>query len=168
WAVARTGPVWFLAGGLGGAATRHCTVPAGKALLMTPLTQLDGAGALDCDPTVPSVLCNVNTLRALAAAFADDPTTLEVTVDGHQVQHVGDYRVQSPVFSITYPDNNVLSFLAGTEIPSGTYTPNVSDGYWLLLAPLSAGAHTIHLKAVTNPTVGSFTVEVTWHLTITP
>ena len=88
-AVGQVGPVWFLAGSVGGAATRHCTVPAGKALLLPPLTQLDGAGAFDCEPTAPG-LCDLNALRALAAAFADNPVTLEVIVHGHPLRHVDD------------------------------------------------------------------------------
>lgn len=159
--VGQVGPVWFLAGAFGGSFNRTCTVPAGKALLLTPLTQLNGSGAFDCEPTAPG-LCNLNSLRALAAAFADNPTTLEVVVDGHRLKNVGRYRIQSPAFSITYPEGAVFG------LPSGTLMPNVSDGYWLLLAPLSVGTHTITLMAVTNPEVGSFPVKVIWHLTITP
>lgn len=157
-AVGQAGPVWFLAGTFGDSFTRSCTVPAGKALLLTPLTQLDGAGAVDCEPTAPG-LCNLNALRALAAEFADNPRMLEVIVDGHSVRNVGDYRVQSPVFSITYPEGAVFG------LPSGTTTPNLSDGYWLLLAPPSAGPHNIIIKGVNN---SGFGVELTYHLTIAP
>ena len=157
-AVGQVGPVWFLAGAFGGSFTRSCTVPAGKALLLTPLTQLNGSGAFDCEPTAPG-LCNLNTLRALAAAFADNPTTLEVVVDGHPLKNVGDQRVQSPVFSLTYPEGAVFG------LPSGTSTPNLADGYWLLLAPLSAGAHTIQITGVGNSGFGG---KVTYHLTIAP
>jgi hypothetical protein len=160
-AVGQVGPVWFLAGTfgtLGDSVTRRCTVPAGKALLLTPLTQLDGAGAFDCEPTAPG-LCDLNALRALAAAFADNPTTLEVTVDGHSLPNVGDYRVQSPVFILTYPEGAVFG------LPSGTTTPNLADGYWLLLAPLSAGAHTIIIKGVAN---GGFGGTLTYHITVSP
>jgi hypothetical protein len=160
-AVGQVGPVWFLAGTfgtLGDSVTRSCTVPAGKALLLTPLTQLDGAGAFDCEPSAPG-LCDLNALRALAAAFVDNPITLEVTVDGHRLRNVGDYRVQSPVFTLTSPVGAIFG------LPSGTTTPNLSDGYWLLLAPLSAGAHTIIINGAGN---SGFAVVVTYHLTIVP
>jgi hypothetical protein len=160
-AVGQVGPVWFLAGTfgtLGNSVTRNCSVPSGKALLLTPLTQLDGAGAFDCEPTAPG-LCDLNALRALAAAFADSPIRLEVTVDGHQLQNVGDYRVQSPVFSLTYPQGAVFGF------PSGTTTPNLADGYWLLLTPLPTGAHTIIITGVANSGFGG---TVTYHLTVLP
>jgi hypothetical protein len=45
----------------------------------------------------------------------------------------------------------------------GTFSPQVSDGYWIMLAPLSAGAHTIHFKGILN---GGFESEVTYFLTI--
>src|SRR5713226_4733673 len=63
-AVGQVGPVWFLAGTFTNASkiTRSCTIPHGKALLFTPLTQLDGAGAFDCDPSVPGFPCDLNAL----------------------------------------------------------------------------------------------------------
>jgi hypothetical protein len=72
---------------------------------------------------------------------------------------VGNYRVQSPVFSITYPVGAVFG------LPSGTSTPNLADGYWLLFAPLSPGAHTIVSTGVGHSGFGG---SVTWHLTIAP
>ena len=50
-AVGQEGPVWFLGGTFGGPATRSCTVPAGKALLIPVLNVLDGAVAFDCEPS---------------------------------------------------------------------------------------------------------------------
>jgi hypothetical protein len=159
--------VWFLAGSFaGGSFTRSCTVPAGKALLLPLVNALFGAGAFDCTPTVPAVLCDLNALRQGAAALVDanaSPDSIKVEVDGVRIQNLSDFRVQSPVTSLTYPPDNVVSFLFPDEdpVPGGTYTPNVSDGYWLLLAPLSPGKHTIRLK-----TTGAFVSEVTYHLTI--
>jgi len=152
----QAGPVWFLAGTFGGPVTRSCTVPAGKALFFSPLNQLNGAGVFDCEPTAPG-LCNLNVLRGLAAESMDRPRKIEVTVDGIALQPK--YRVQSPVMTLTFPEGAVF------ELPSGTFTPNVSDGYWVMLAPLSRGAHTIHLKAVSN---SGFEVEVTYNLTVGP
>jgi hypothetical protein len=99
----------------------------------------------------------VNALRALAGAQLDNPTTLEASVDGVELKDLIDYRVQSPVFSITFPAGAVFG------LHSGTFTPNVSDGYWLMLAPLSAGTHTIHFKGVRTD---GFELEVTYNLTV--
>jgi hypothetical protein len=150
-AMGQLGPVWFLAGAFGGSGpfTRTCTIPAGKALLLPLPNALAGAGAFDCEPTGVGP-CNINALRAVASGLVGDVTTLEVTVDGHSLRNLGAYRVQSPVFTLTLPAGAVF------ELPSGMFTPNLSDGYWLLLAPLSTGSHTI--------SVGGGT----YHLTVSP
>jgi hypothetical protein len=53
-----------------------------------------------------------------------------------------------PVFTLTYPVDNVF------EAPPGTNTPNVSDGYWVMLEPLRPGAHTLYSRG--EFTDGSF------------
>lgn len=49
-------------------------------------------------------------------------------------------------------------------------TQAVSDGYWVLLKPLSAGNHTIHMAgSVVNYAAGAlnnFANEVTYHITV--
>jgi hypothetical protein len=161
----QTGPVWYLAGSFfGGTFTRSCTVPAGKALLLPLVNALFGAGAFDCTPTVPDVLCDLNVLRRATAALVDanaSADNLKVEIDGVPVRNLDDFRVQSPVMSLTYPPDNVIALIFNAEVPGGTYTPNVSDGYFLLLPPLSRGKHTIRVKST-----GGFASEVTYHLTI--
>ena len=61
------------------------------------------------------------------------------------------YRVQSPVFTFEAPAENVLF------IPGPVNGSSVSDGYWLLLAPLSKGEHVIHFEG--NP---GFPIDVTY------
>jgi hypothetical protein len=154
------GQVWFLAGSLGGTFDRACTVPPGKALFFVILNAAFGAAVGDCEPTKPGVPCDVTALRAAAAASLDS-VTIEASIDGVPLLNLNDYRVQSPVFSVTLPEGNILN------ISSGTYTPMVSDGYWLMLAPLSAGAHTIHYKGiVTGGPFEGFEIEGTYHLTV--
>lgn len=134
-------------------------------MLIPILNTLFGAGAFDCAPTVLEVLCNLNALRQSAAATQDNPATLKVEIDGTRVHNLIDFRVQSPAMSLTYPTDNVITFLFGADppVPGGTYAPNVSDGYWLILAPLSIGKHTIRVKGAT---AGGFAGEVTYHLTV--
>ncbi len=155
----QAGPVFFLAGTAGGdPVTRKCTVPAGKALFFPILNSVWGAAVGDCDPTVPGVACNLGILRK-SAADSMDSVKLTAIIDGDPVENLTQQRVQSPVLTITYPDNSV------TGVPEGTYAPNVSDGYWLLLPPLPAGSHTIYFKGVS--TGGIFegaVIEVTYKL----
>ena len=159
----QSGPVWFLAGSFfGGTFERACTVPPDKALFFPIVNAAFGAAVFDCEPTQPGVPCNITVLRAAAAASMD-PVTIEASIDGVPVRDLRDFRVQSPVFSVTLPEGNVV------DVPSGTYAPMVSDGYWLMLAPLSAGAHTIHFKnKITGGPFAGTATEVTYHLTIRP
>jgi hypothetical protein len=155
----QTGQVWFLAGSFGGSAvTRSCTVPGRKDLLLTPLNGVFG----ELDPVVGDCTdpsdCDMTALRKQAAANVDNPQVLEVSIDGVQVQNVAQYRVTSPVFNAFFPPGAIFG------ISAGTHGPLVSDGYWLLLKPLSPGAHTIHFKGVSST---GFVVEVTYQLTVT-
>lgn len=159
----QSGHVWFLPQSFGGNFTRTCQIPSGKALFFPIFNDLFGAGVFDCDPTNPGVPCDVPTLRAAAAAWMDNPLLLEASIDGVPVQNLNAYRAKSPTpFNITFPEDAVFG------IPSGTYYPHVSDGYWLMLAPLSRGTHTIHIKVIANPAVLNFAIEGTTNLIVGP
>jgi hypothetical protein len=166
----QSGQVWFLGGSFGDkpSYTRSCTIEGGKDLLVTPLTALFGelgpTPESDC-PNGPNE-CDPILLRSSAAEGQDDPQLLEVRVDNAQVKNVDQYRVTSPVFSAFFPAKAILpdSIVLGGTVPQGSHGPLISDGYFVLLKPLSPGPHTIHLKGVSN---GGFTVEVTYQLTVT-
>jgi HNH endonuclease len=69
------------------------------------------------------------------------------------------YLVESPLFTFTVPPNNVLGVPADTG-------QSVSNGYYLMLAPLSVGAHILHFGGTfTDP---EFTLDITYNLTIAP
>ena len=140
----------------GGTFERACTVPPDKALFFPIVNAAFGAAVFDCEPTQPGVPCNITVLRAAAAASMDR-VTIEASIDGVPVRDLRDYRVQSPVFSVTLPEGNVV------DVPSGTYAPMVSDGYWLMLAPASQQACTIHFtnKITGGPFAGTATEEHT-------
>jgi hypothetical protein len=148
-ALGQSGQVWFLAGTFGGpAVTRSCTIPAGKDLLLTPRNTVFGElgpKVGDCSPNQ----CDINVLRQLAAENVDNPPpSFDVTIDDVPVKHVDQYRTTSPVFDVTFPKGAIF------KIPPGVHGPLVSDGFWLLLRPLSTGQHTI------------FSNGVTYHLTV--
>jgi len=138
----QSGPVWFR-GTFGSSSERVSTMPAGKALFMPVYNWIFGSGVFDCDPTVPGVICDVEALRAAAARNTEAATILDVTSDDVPVTNVRAYRASSPQpFSITYPEDSVVG------VDAGTYFPQVTDGYWLMLAPLSKGQHTIRVHVL--------------------
>ena len=157
--IGQSGPVWFLAGTFGNAAERAVTIPTGKSIFVPVHNWIFGSAVFDCDPTNPGVPCDVPTLQATAAAAATGAEVVEAWIDGAKVQNIRDYRGISPEpFAITLPEGAVFG------IPAGTYYPQVADGYWLMLAPLSSGQHTIQLHAVNS----AFGIDQTLvvHLTV--
>jgi hypothetical protein len=123
------GPVWFLAGTLGGRADRTCTIPEGKAIFFPVLNNLNVR-------TSPSETEKV-LLDSLRPSI-DRTTTLEVTIDGVPLQDLKNYRVQSSLFDVTLPENNLLG------VPPMS-SEAVSDGYWVLLKSLPAGDYSVYI-----------------------
>ena len=150
--VGQSGGVFFLAGNFGGATVRECVVPAGKMLFFPLLNQNWVQFPTDPPFTIPE-------LREIIAPFVDDPVLL-CEIDGEAVQNPRSYRTQSSVFSVTVPAGNLLG------LDPGTYAPCVDDGYYLMLAPLRPGPHTIHFASQNSD--GSFSLDVTYHLTVRP
>jgi hypothetical protein len=99
-------------------------------------------------------------LRACAKADQDKVTTTMITVDGVQLNPV---RLQSPLFTVTLPENNDLGLKPQTS-------PAISDGYWVFLKPLPPGNHTIHASGslVDFTTTGTlnFASESIYHITV--
>lgn len=172
------GPVWFLAGTFGGPAERDCDVPAGKALFF-PIVNWsvwepddDEASRLIVEHIGldPNVLTEAEILRITANWLADRSTPLSCLVDGVPIANLGNYRAESPDFEFIFDDE--LAVLFG--LPGGLKTPAVADGYWIMLAPLPVGEHTIEFHGVVDiseangdPFDLSFAVDVIYHLTVT-
>jgi hypothetical protein len=73
------------------------------------------------------------------------------------------HDVQSQILIVTLPQNNIYG------APGGP-TQAVSEGWWIMLKPLSTSTHTVHLSGIVldNPVMGtqSFAVEVTYNLEV--
>ena len=133
--------------------TRNLTIPSGTSLFF-PLIATECSLGEGNGPTVAD-------LRACATLFGDNAINLSCAIDGDPVQDVNAYRVQSPLFEFSYPADNIFA------IPSPPYTTqSVSDGVWMMLAPLSAGQHTIHFTGGINPSVFSFGFDLTYQITV--
>lgn len=165
----QSGSVWFLAGAPGfGEFERACTIPTGRAIFFPVYNWLLGAGVFDCEPTTPGVECDVQELMDFAAVQTElaenEGASLEVWIDGEPVEDVLGHRAASPeAFALTLPDDNIVG------VPSGTYYPNVSDGYWLFLPPPAAGEHIIEISvSVPGTALGLFEFSVTHALTVEP
>jgi hypothetical protein len=117
-------------------------------------------------PTPPTTF-SVAKLHKQLDPFIDSVTQLEAEVDGVPIQDIMKlYRAKTDnsSFSVTLPSDNLFT-RPNCTIPAGTYPDQVSEGYYLMLAPLSVGSHTIHFIGETNT---GFTTDVTYNLTIQP
>ncbi len=144
-ALGQSGPVWFLAGVGGGAGPtveRTLAVPAGKGLFF-PLVNYVWVntpqyGDPEWSPEQEAFA------RGYIASGIDTAYGLTCKVDGKELNGLMAYRCQTPAGAaqmVTLPDGNIFG------IAAGTYGPMVTDGYYLFLAPLSAGQHTIEFTA---------------------
>lgn len=153
--VAQKGPVWFLAGiFIGGTAERNCTIPNGKYILF-PIANAFWINSAWDDP---------NNTEADYRQFANDflpPSVggdLEATLNGNPIifnPKTPIIRSQSPVFSAKFPADNIFALDPGIL----TDFPIVSDGFWVMLPPLSKGTHVLHFRA-------GQAQDVTYHLTV--
>lgn len=158
--------VWFIGGVIGQAgdmkpsATRTCTIPQ-KALFF-PIINCESSDREYGFTTEAD-------MRADATASINGITDLKVVVDGKELEGLWGQRVQSEsgIFNFTLPADNVL----GIDIAGGDGTTNaVSDGYWIMLAPLSVGAHTIQIygkwRGGTPEDPLAFETDVTYKLKV--
>lgn len=153
----QSGSVWYLLPNFTGATSvRTGCIPSGKALCIALIAMeastREGYGTTEEE------------LRAAAAGIIDGVENLTCEVDGVSLQNLDRYRFQSAgMFSLTVPEDNVFD-LWGVPTDAGTYYPSVSDGYYVMLAPLAAGEHTIHFHGEI-PMIG-YAPDITYHLTV--
>lgn len=151
----QSGPVWYLLANQGGLTTRNCTVPAGKALFVS-------TAVVECSYAEPPESGfhgeNEAEMRACAHSYAELMTVDEVTVDGVPVENLlTSYRFDTPLYYIDYPADNLFG------VPGPGTTPSVGEGVFFMLAPLSAGHHTLFMRSGFS---GYFSGDVTYNLTI--
>ena len=79
----------------------HGTIPAGKAILFSPIN-------VECSYAEFPDLKTESDLRACAKSGQDLATEFEVSIDGVNLQNLQNYRIQSPLFDLTLPQDNVF------------------------------------------------------------
>ncbi len=143
----QSGPVWYLVQAFAG--TLVCTVPAGKAVLVTPA---------NVEVSHPAPFNTLEKLRSDAQGIWRGFKEAELAVDGIQIPNVFTrYQLTTPRFTFAYPSGNIAG------IPGGPGTDfGVSIGVYVMLAPLPPGQHTIEMRA--RGTWGAY--HGTYHLTI--
>ena len=156
-AVGQQGPVWFLCGtGVASPTDRDVTIPTGKALFI-PICNYE-ASVADTPNDPPFTF---EQIVAMVKAGIDAVDIASVTIDGRTLDVVGsDYRtwMDDATYYIVSDDN-----FYGGLLPIGPVSPVAEDGYYVMLAPLSAGHHTI---TIDYGTTGVWECVVNYSLTV--
>ena len=133
---ARFGHIWYLAGTFGGdPVIRSCDVPFGRTLIFPVVNAI--AGAFPDDPAEEKT---VAFQRSLIAGTREAATNLEVEIDGQPVPNIERFYEESVPFSFRLPADNLFGAPAGTLV-----SPAVDNGFYLAVAPLGLGEHTVHI-----------------------
>ena len=120
----QSGPVFILPGNfVGGIVERTCVVAEGTAIYFF----VAGTTCSTIEPP-PYFGRTEDELRACANAGMDEVTDFQATVDGHDVTELEAYRSTSPMFTITFPKDNILGIDAGVG-------QVVSDAISFIVAP---------------------------------
>jgi len=156
------GPVWFLAGTLDGLAERSLTIPAGKRIFFPLFNVFNDYSCPDPDMQPAPGQTLEEFLTEGAEAISDMATELFAEVDDVPIQNLWDYRAHSDMKMFTkHP-----SLLAFDPCLTDGPQPAVATGYWLMLAPLTKGQHTLHFGSTARFADFEFGVDVTYYLTV--
>ncbi|HEY0421090.1 MAG TPA: hypothetical protein VGC80_16365 [Acetobacteraceae bacterium] len=164
--VNNTGPVFFIAStnGLSGPAVRSFDVPAGKPVLvpLLPFSDLEAVGfSSGTSFAERQAAANATVAQWLGSVNA---ASLFASVDGSPVANLTEHLEVTDIFSAgpTQPG----SYAEAVGIPAGVeLSPAKAAGYWLMIADLAPGPHTLRFggssNAVASAGIPAFSSEVT-------
>jgi hypothetical protein len=131
--VNQNGDVWFLAGGYGTSKIkRHCIIPHGKYIFF-PIINMAYWPEQDVSKTCEEV-------KQESALNNSELYLVYAELDGLSIPNVRNNRIKS---------QNCFDLherLALTQSTKKVY-PTATDGYWLMLKPLSKGVHSLKFNA---------------------
>lgn len=176
----QTGDVFFLSGNAGGSSWRTCNVPAGKALFFPIVNAVVRA----CPELVnPDYTCQMATSaqaisKSAVATFDMYSAAMTLKVDGTEYTGLSQRRAASPTFedpTKNKADDAFGSMCSGPiganpcGVPEGSARVGAGDGYWVMLKPMSPGAHEVRFtgKLVFGP-ARSFELSVAYFLNVQP
>lgn len=138
----QSGPIWYLAGTLGGPAERECVMPVGKQLVF-PLVNFFGAIPESYYDTPEAWEAQIGAYESTGEWVLDNTCELTVLLDGVEVYDdpsetfVGVYEP----FEVSLPDDpdNLAAYFG---LVGGT-TQALGGGYYAHLPPLPPGEHSL-------------------------
>jgi hypothetical protein len=153
----QSGPVFFLAGAEQ-SLERSCVVPLGTHIFV-PLV------GSECSTVEPPPFFGKDEAELATCATGNvnraegilDMSTMKLSVDGQAVDNLADYRAVTPLYTLWLPEENLLG-------SSKQVADSVADGYQVMIAPLTEGAHVIEL-AFPGPNAGEV-INITYRLKV--
>ncbi|WRH66981.1 MAG: hypothetical protein RSE13_00235 [Planktothrix sp. GU0601_MAG3] len=142
----QSGPVFFIAGTAGGNAKRSFTVPGDKYLLL-PMLNAENSyleTGLKGKKLQNSIIDLINGVDNLVAK-----------INGETIPNLFAHREQSPLFNFFAAENNPF------RVTPGFSGDAYGDGYYLMLAPLGSGKHTLEFGGALPSLDFSVTVKDT-------
>ncbi len=169
------GRVTFLFGSFfGGPIDRTVTVPSNKPIfvpiLNTEWSNPDTASKASNFTAYPGDY-TPKELADYAKLEADLVTGLAATLDGKAIANVASHR--EPALHIKLKESGPYSIhnVFFQDAPTKAF-PAATDGYYLMLKPLSVGDHVLHFsgtlpdRSSTPPLLGGFTSDTTYHIKV--
>jgi hypothetical protein len=140
-----TSEAWYLASVFAfGSVTRSCSIPKGRAVIVALSTILNDYPCPDPNFQPAPGQSLGDFLRIGARQFEDAVNVLNLSVDGRNIDGLFNYRFESPLFQFR-GDPSLTSAI--DPCITGQEQPGVSDGYFVMLKPLTPGAHIVHFGA---------------------
>lgn len=140
--VGQQGEVWFLAGGYGSSKIKRiCEIPEGKHIFFPVINMAywpRNEGSISCE-----------SVKRSAALNNDELLSIEVELNSMKAQNPAETRLAS--------ENcfNLLGLVPKEFNPPNVY-PAATDGYWVMLKPLSKGTHVLKFNAMYDREKGAY------------
>jgi hypothetical protein len=169
----QNGPVVFLVGVVvvSGIANRSITIEDNKYLFFPINNAVNLATGENPWGTITEELRDGNAVSTsqtigLQGSLNGIPLTNLLYTTGRPLTNLFRHREISPEFALWMPPTNNLFQYFGVEL-AGVFDPCVSDGFWLMLAPLPAGSHRLDFEASVGPP-SNFRLQVTYQIAVRP
>lgn len=142
-AARQDGDVWFLATSDGTApVARICTIPAGKTLFVPIAGVLERSGNKEPDCASMARVAADNLTRHVGA--------ISMSIDGLRIDNLESHRLAT----------GTCFALGARQVPHVAAKTAVADGWYVMLAPLPAGPHTIAIESRFDATPVSTTYRL--------
>lgn len=134
------GSVWYLAGGFGSSKIqRKCSIPAGKYIFFPVINMAHWKpidAVLSCDEAKEYAALNNNRL-----------ISIDIELDSKKASNPAHSRMSSNQCF------NIFSRMPGEKYDA---YPSATDGFWIMLKPLSKGSHILKFQAKYNQENSAF------------